>query len=99
MQKTETRQCPQHGPLGLRPKERQTPEQLWCGEWWDCEKCHYSVLVPSDELLKQHHESFQRLEREYSQLTTKKAREKYLSGLAPWNSEALINGTNPYRAY
>src|SRR5690606_23509616 len=43
---------PDHGPLEPRPLERQTPEQKWCGTWFDCTRCSSSVLVPSPELTK-----------------------------------------------
>jgi hypothetical protein len=47
--------CPQqadHGPMVVRPIERQTPEQRWCGTWHDCSdpRCHASTLDPSEEL-------------------------------------------------
>lgn len=44
---------PGHGYMVLRPKERQTPEQLWCGVWYDCQKCTGGTLFPSRELLEQ----------------------------------------------
>jgi hypothetical protein len=40
--------------LIVRPLERQTPEQRWCGTWYDCPVCHYSVLVLSAELQAQY---------------------------------------------
>jgi hypothetical protein len=45
--------CPysrDHGRTELRPLARQTPEQKFCGTWYDCPKCHSSVLFPSKEL-------------------------------------------------
>jgi hypothetical protein len=42
--------CPVHGQTTLRPKERQSYEQQWCGVWYDCSQCGYSVLYPSKEL-------------------------------------------------
>ena len=46
--------CPiGHGPMVLRPIGQQTPEQRWCGTWWDCESCRSSVLIPSPELAAQ----------------------------------------------
>ena len=45
-----TPKCKQHGPMVLRPERRYTVEQRWCGQWWDCERCTGSVLIPSDEL-------------------------------------------------
>ena len=43
--------CPHCGkPLALRPDGRQTPEQRWCGTWYDCLKCNYSLLLESREL-------------------------------------------------
>lgn len=47
--------CPsneEHGQLELRPEGKQTPEQRYCGAWYDCKHpgCHCSVLFPSPEL-------------------------------------------------
>ena len=42
-----------HGKMVRRPKAGQTPEQLFCGTWWDCTRCHGSVLIPSNGLKKQ----------------------------------------------
>ena len=46
-------QCPtpDHGHMAIRPTQRQTPEQLWCGVWYDCERCSNSVLFSSRELM------------------------------------------------
>ena len=41
---------PEHGLMVIRPIERQTSEQKWCGIWYDCKKCHSSLLIPSREL-------------------------------------------------
>ena len=46
-------ECALHGPMEQRPVERQTKEQQWCGEWWDCAKCGSSDLQPSLDLEKQ----------------------------------------------
>jgi len=54
-------ECPKgHGPMERRPLKGQTPEQLWCGTWYDCQhidkyggpygKCPCTLLVPSEEL-------------------------------------------------
>lgn len=44
--------CPTHRELLVkRPLGQQTQEQLSCGTWFDCQRCHYSVLVQSDELM------------------------------------------------
>ena len=40
--------CPTHGPMQKVPTG--TPEQEWCGEWWRCELCTHSVLIPSAAL-------------------------------------------------
>jgi hypothetical protein len=89
--------CPQHGPLVLRPKEHQTPEQLWCGTWYDCVQRDYTVLVHGDELDRQLDEQYQSLRREYERLSTKKARTKYLAGCAPWIVQWLTTGVeHPY---
>jgi hypothetical protein len=40
--------CDKHGPM-----EKQSPgtqEQQWCGEWWRCQHCTNTVLIPSKEL-------------------------------------------------
>lgn len=43
--------CPLHKrPMLLRPVASQTPEQRWCGVWFDCSACGNSVLVPSQAL-------------------------------------------------
>ena len=42
-------ECPadaNHGQLVLRPLDRQTPEQQFCGVWYDCQHCKSSVLFP-----------------------------------------------------
>lgn len=44
---------PSHGQMILRPIERQTPEQKFCGTWYDCPRCHSSVLLRSPELAAQ----------------------------------------------
>ena len=41
---------PTHGQMRLRPLDRQTYEQRWCGVWYDCERCHSSILLESVEL-------------------------------------------------
>lgn len=49
-------QCPQgHGQMVLRdPPGGHTPEQRWCGTWYDCPPgqfhCRSSVLLPSPDL-------------------------------------------------
>ncbi len=42
--------CKRHGATELRPLLRQTPEQRFCGVWYDCTRCGSSVLYPSKEL-------------------------------------------------
>ena len=44
---------PEHGPMERRPRRGQTPEQRYCGDWWDCRNpgCTSAVLVPSPELI------------------------------------------------
>src|SRR5438045_2293427 len=90
-------ECPRHGPLELRPTDRQTPEQRWCGTWYDCPHRDRTVLVPSVELCRQLDEQFQETRREYLALKTKRERERFLLHRAPWTREALASGTNPYR--
>lgn len=40
--------------MEYRPIERQTPEQKWCGDWYDCKEpgCMCSTVVMSPELLE-----------------------------------------------
>ena len=50
--------CPKHGAtMTQRDTKHQTPEQLFCGAWWDCttggERCSNSILFPSAELRQQ----------------------------------------------
>jgi len=47
--------CPvdAHGFMEWRPSSRQTPEQLFCGVWYDCTQCKSSVLFPSPGLKAQ----------------------------------------------
>jgi hypothetical protein len=89
---TEINECPQHGPLKPRPKERQTPEQLWCGEWFDCEKCRYTSLVRSPELIAQLNEQLKSLKADYDRLRTKCDREKFLKYCNPEVVSACVNG-------
>ena len=52
----ETPDCPSnaaHGKMTLRPPAGQTAEQQWCGIWYDCQRCHSSILQPSPELRAQ----------------------------------------------
>jgi hypothetical protein len=42
-----------HGYMELRPINQQTPEQKFCGVWYDCLRCGSSVLFQSPELIKQ----------------------------------------------
>src|SRR5574337_196169 len=44
--------CPTHGLMQKAPPG--TPEQKWCGEWWRCERCTNSVLIPSETLKASH---------------------------------------------
>lgn len=43
---------PEHGALVER--KSLTPEQAWCGKWFDCTRCMSSVLLMSDELKASH---------------------------------------------
>lgn len=45
--------CDHENGLVLRPLSRQTPEQRFCGIWYDCPHCHFSKLIPSKGLLAQ----------------------------------------------
>lgn len=42
--------CKQHGEMILRSRKQQTPEQEYCGTWYDCPICKGSVLFVSAEL-------------------------------------------------
>lgn len=45
--------CPSnaaHGEMELRPESKMTQEQRWCGTWYDCPRCHSSLLVPAPAL-------------------------------------------------
>jgi len=46
--------CPIHD-IGMtpRPLSLQSKEARWCGAWWDCPKCHSSILFESPELRSQ----------------------------------------------
>jgi hypothetical protein len=44
---------PTHGIMMRRPIGRGTPEQDWCGTWFDCPHCHESVLIKSPALMMQ----------------------------------------------
>lgn len=46
-------ECSEHGVMTVRPLERQTPEQLFCGTWYDCPQCTSSALLVSSELATQ----------------------------------------------
>jgi hypothetical protein len=41
-----------HGQMGLREIKFQTPEQRYCGVWYDClyPGCSCSTLMPSSEI-------------------------------------------------
>jgi hypothetical protein len=45
--------CPQHGPMELRPGH--TPEQRWTGTWYACStsRCLNAALIPSRALTTQ----------------------------------------------
>ncbi|MFY1595555.1 hypothetical protein [Micromonospora sp. WMMD737] len=47
--------CNTHGQMTLRPADRQSAEQRWCGTWYDCaaHRCLTSVLLPSPALMAQ----------------------------------------------
>lgn len=47
-------ECPcGHGAMHQRDTKRQTPEQLFCGVWYDCHECSSSVLFTSVQLQAQ----------------------------------------------
>lgn len=41
-----------HGEMQLRPVEKQTDEQKYCGVWYDCvyPGCRCSTLIPSQNI-------------------------------------------------
>ena len=50
-------QCPACGErMELRPLTRQTPEQQYCGTWYDCISpgCCGTILLPSVEIAEEH---------------------------------------------
>lgn len=54
-------ECPQgHGQMVLRDPKTYTPEQAWCGIWYDCppgppgSSCKSSTLLPSAALAAQY---------------------------------------------
>jgi len=42
--------CPTHGAT-MGPSNAGTPEQAYCGQWFRCERCTTSVLIPSAGLV------------------------------------------------
>lgn len=54
------RDCPNgHGPMQARPLDQQTPEQLFCGLWWDCRNgCTSTWCAHSRDLAYQNGEPY-----------------------------------------
>ena len=52
--------CPNgHGPMQARPLDQQTPEQLFCGLWWDCRNgCTSTWCANSRDLAYQNGEPY-----------------------------------------
>ena len=48
----------EHGPLVLRPLGGQSYESLYCGLWWDCQRCASSTLYPSRDQAYDHGEPY-----------------------------------------
>jgi hypothetical protein len=94
MKESSEYQCPQHGALVLRPKQQQTPEQLWCGEWYDCPEDgrHHIVLERSPELVAQLNGQIRSLKRDFDKLRTKRERDKYLKNCPVEVVKALVDG-------
>lgn len=44
--------CPQHK-IPLIHREHPSADAYFCGTWYDCPQCAYSVLFPSKELTAQ----------------------------------------------
>jgi len=58
--------CPAHDTqMEVRPLNRQTKEQKWCGTWYDCTEpgCNCSILLTSPELDKLHQQQKQNIEK------------------------------------
>lgn len=47
--------CDRHGQMTLRDVKQQTPEQKWCGTWYDCPICSSSALYPGPELSQEYY--------------------------------------------
>ena len=78
--------CPAHKtPTVIRPLASQSPEQLWCGTWYDCNepKCASSVLVQSNEFAEFLAVQMESLKGQYTALKTKKQRLRFLNGCVP----------------
>jgi len=88
--------CKNGGELVERPKTHQTPEQIWCGTWFDCTRCGTTCLIESAELRAQHAVTFEGRLRDFKGITRKKAREKFLSQ-HPLYREYLEAGVNPWK--
>lgn len=71
-----------------RPSSSQTPEQRFCGAWWDCTYCRTAVLFPSQELTAD-------LNRQRSRLAAQAARQdpNIKAGFEAWlSNEAYWDG-------
>ena len=76
--------CPTHKcALERRDKKRQSYEQLFCGEWWDCPKGDYTVLEESAAVKAQNAEGVERIRVRADNLPPKE-RAKYVQKFAPW---------------
>lgn len=88
--------CPtsqEHGVMVLRPLERQTPEQRWCGTWYDCQQCHASTLIKSEELITQLEEQFQRIKTAWLK-QGKRDRTRDLENYPTWIAKRLMSCTD-----
>ncbi len=85
--------CPNHGALVRRTKAHLSPEQDWCGEWYDCPQHDYTVLERSAELTAQLNDQIRSLKREYDRLKTAREKRRFLEGFSPEITDACVNGT------
>lgn len=88
-------------PMVERPAANQTPEQRFCGVWWDCPRCGTSVLYPSVELEQQLAEQRASVARDAARQdpVISEAFESWRSGAAYWDGKGYrIKGNGRSRA-
>lgn len=79
-------------PMVQRPAVHQTPEQAFCGAWWDCTYCRSAVLFPSQDLTAQLNEM-------RGKLAVQAARQdpSIKAGFEAWITNACYWDGNGYR--